>query len=178
MAKKKLKKAAGFKGARVVLAFFMVCRLFVPLLIFVNPLIAWVSSLFFDGFDGQLFWESGINWKVYNAVDKVLDYWWYLFILTYFYLEATEFIVIALALLAYRTLGQVVGVVMSYEKAYLVFPNLYEWFFVFAVIVGLGGWLALGLALLTAMFFEWLIHSSNLHIVSKYIFKREISWKK
>ena len=68
---------------KLVVYFWELIRLLVPFLIFSNPLLASVLAVFFDEPDYILFYKAGYRWKIYNFVDKMMDYWWYIFITFY-----------------------------------------------------------------------------------------------
>ena len=165
------------KKIKVILAVVLFLRLFTPFLIFKQPLLAFVLSQLFDAVDGQLFYNSGFNWKQYNLVDKLFDQWWYLFIL--FFLLGKSVSLIPLFLLVYRAVGMLYVLVTQKEDAYLLFPNILEWFFLVGLISpNLNMSIALTISLVWALFVEWLIHKSENRIISKFLFRNEIVWKK
>lgn len=152
-------------------------RIGIPFLVFAHPLIALTSSLLLDNIDGQLFYETGAKWSYYNVVDKLLDYWWYIFIVLY--LLNTPIFGIAILLFLYRSIGQFIGIVKKDEKIYRWFPNVLEWFFLlYLLLPHLEIYVSLTISFLWSLFVEWFIHTSNAHIVSKYIFHHEINWKR
>lgn len=161
----------------ITLTVVIILRICVPFFIFRNPLIAFIFSLILDQADGQLFYNSGYRWEQYNKIDKVLDYWWYLFILIF--LWGRSIFPIAAVLLAYRSIGQFLGIVYNKEEAYLWFPNILEWFFLAQLLFSeINIFVALTISVVWALLVEWGIHKSQAHILSKYIFHNEIVWKR
>lgn len=156
-------------------------RLLLPVTVFIHPVLAILLSQFFDGIDGQIFFNHGHKWKDYNRLDKVLDYWWYIFIVVYSVLHLPAVFPVLLALFLYRTVGQIIGTTFNTDKAYIFFPNIFEWLFVYTIFLqsfDLSLWVTLALSTITALFVEWSIHHSEIHFASKYIFKKEIKWNK
>src|SRR3990167_1991681 len=109
---------------KTVLTIVLFSRLITPFFIFTYPLLAFILSQLFDAVDGQLFYNSGFSWKQYNLVDKLLDQWWYLFILLFLLGKSVS--LIPLFLLVYRAVGMLYVLVTQKEDAYLLFPNILE----------------------------------------------------
>ena len=105
---------------KTVLTIVLFSRLITPFFIFTYPLLAFILSQLFDAVDGQLFYNSGFSWKQYNLVDKLLDQWWYLFILLFLLGNSVSHIPVFL--LVYRTVGMLVVLVTGKEHVYLFFP--------------------------------------------------------
>jgi len=161
---------------KIILIIILLCRIGVPFLIFSYPLPAFLLSVLFDSFDGQLFYLLGFRWHQYNTIDKILDYWWYFFILLF--LRGQPVFTIGLILFLYRGIGQIIGIVKKNEKAYLYFPNILEWFFLTNLLFpNSQTFILLLVSISWSLFVEWLMHKSNLHIVSKYIFHQEMKWE-
>lgn len=155
-----------------------VIRLIIPFYLFVNPVWAIILSLFFDGIDGQLFYNAGYGFKIYNRADKILDYWWYIYLCVYIFIFHEPVFMLALLMFLYRTLGQVIGVITNSEKIYLYFPNFFEWFCILIIAFSAPTVPALLISVALAYFVEWLIHISKARILSKHLFKNEIKWVK
>ena len=164
------------KMVRNILMVVILFRIFIPFLIFSKPFLALFLSLILDLIDGQLFYFLKYRWDQYNTVDKLLDYWWYLFIVFFFWGKTT--FPIAALLFGYRSIGQFYGILAKREKIYLFFPNILEWFFLTILIFPQAPIILLfTISLLWSLFVEWLIHKSNAHILSRYLFHDEILWK-
>src|SRR3989344_4920178 len=104
------------KTVRNILMVVILLRIFIPFLIFSKPLLALLLSLVLDMVDGQLFYFLGYRWDQYNKVDKLLDFWWYLFILFFFWGKTT--FPIAAILFTYRSIGQLYGILAKREEIY------------------------------------------------------------
>ncbi|MBI3576924.1 hypothetical protein HY086_02725 [Candidatus Gottesmanbacteria bacterium] len=149
---------------KIILILVEVSRIGLPFLIFTHPLLALICSLLLDNVDGQLFYEAGAKWSYYNTIDKLLDYWWYVFIVLY--LWNAPIFGMALVLFLYRSIGQFIGIFRKDEKIYRWFPNILEWFFLlYLLFPHLNVGISLVISLLWSIFVEWLIHKSNAHIV-------------
>jgi len=164
------------KIIKIILTVVLLLRFFLPFLIFSKPLLALFLSLILDSIDGQLFYFLKFRWDQYNTVDKLLDFWWYLFIVFFFWGKTT--FPIAVILFTYRSIGQFYGILAKREEVYLFFPNILEWFFFATLIFSKAPIiLLLAISILWSLFVEWLIHKSNAHILSRYLFHDEILWK-
>lgn len=163
---------------RGVLYSIVLIRILVPFVVFASPLFAYILSLFFDQMDGQIFYENKIKWKYYNAADKILDYWWYLFILSYLFINQHDILNIATFLFFFRSIGQFIGVVFKKESIYIFFPNVFEPFSMLSIITTFDTNLLLLVCVCYAILMEWVIHHSHIKMISKHILKREIKWKK
>ncbi|MBI4226005.1 hypothetical protein HY612_02725 [Candidatus Roizmanbacteria bacterium] len=151
-------------------------RIIVPFLIFKYPLLAFILSFLLDSIDGQLFFSSGFRWELYNFTDKLLDLWWYLFILIY--LQTANVFLLSAILLIYRMTGIIYILISKKERLYIFFPNVLEWFFlIYLIFPQTEIVLALIISFFWAIFVEWLVHISKFHLLSKYIFRDEIKWK-
>ena len=151
-------------------------RICTPLLIFIQPLLALGTSLVLDAIDGQLFFNAGYRWEQYNRVDKILDYWWYICIIIFFWSSAL--FIPALLFFIFRSIGQALGIILKKEKIYVLFPNILEWFFLLSILfpsVTLG--IQIGISIIMAICVEFFIHVKNPHLLSKYYFHHEIQWE-
>lgn len=151
-------------------------RLCIPLLIFAYPLLAELLSLTLDQTDGQLFYQLGYKWKTYNTIDKMLDFWWYIFILLF--LRGSHIFLIASMLFLWRMIGQVWGIVGKNETIYIFFPNLLEWVFVqYVLFPHMSILIMILISGVWSLFLEWAIHKKHIHLMSKYVLHNEIKWK-
>ena len=155
----------------------LMCRFLVPFLLFIQPLVAIPLSLLLDAVDGQLFFNSGYKWKMYNQVDKTLDYWWYVFLLIFLIQKHPQASIIAITLFIVRSLGQFIGVFLSHERAYLLFPNAFEWFAFLIILSATRVEWALVISVVTAIVVELWFHVFKPNLGSKLLFRREIRWK-
>ncbi|OGK23417.1 hypothetical protein A3A46_03150 [Candidatus Roizmanbacteria bacterium RIFCSPLOWO2_01_FULL_37_13] len=162
-------------------------RLLAPFLIFFNPLMTSVLSLIFDEADFYLFYKSGYKWIYYHIIDKLLDYWWYIFILIYSLDKPIKFFVIILFI--YRSLGQFLSIISRNEKLLLLFPNILERYFnIYILLLYLGfskvlleSWniALLALGTIIAFYIEWINHIKKPYYITKKIFKVDVGrWDK
>lgn len=112
----------------------IILRLIFGPLIFLSPVVVTVINLILDGFDGEMFKRSGYARPQYSIYDKLLDYWWYVWILIYILITDAPAKYLFIFLFGYRTIGQVLF--LAYNKGIIlfVFPNIYELIFFYYLI--------------------------------------------
>jgi phosphatidylglycerophosphate synthase len=115
-----------YKICLYVVAFL---RIIVPPFLFFFPIPVTVISGFGDAIDGYLANKSGWLWNKYNRYDKILDWWWYIFIMLYF-IGKPEFILV-LVLFLHRSIGQAWCLITNHTKYLVWFPNIIENYFYF-----------------------------------------------
>jgi hypothetical protein len=113
-------------------------RLLVPLYIFRKPLPGTVAALVLDALDVvivEFFGEGGMG-EHYHSLDKLLDLY-HLSICAYVSWTWKERVprLIALALFAYRVIGVVLFEIFGWRPLLFIFPNLFENWFLFVLIV-------------------------------------------
>ena len=113
-------------------------RLLVPLHIFKRPLAGGIAAMLLDALDVvivELFGPGGMG-DHYHSIDKVLDMY-YLSLELYVSLSWTERIprLISIWLFAYRLVGVVLFEIVGSRWLLFVFPNLFENWFLFVLIV-------------------------------------------
>lgn len=121
-------------GQLVVIAL----RLIVPLFIFRKPLPGTIAALLLDALDVvivEFFGEGGMG-EHYHSLDKLLDLY-YLGICAYVSWTWTERLprLIALSLFAYRVVGVALFEVFGWRPLLFIFPNLFENWFIFVLVV-------------------------------------------
>ncbi len=104
-------------------------RFFTPAFIFYNPILITALSFFLDTIDSEIAFRAKLSWKAYSLYDKLLDYWWYIWILI-FCLNLSIFPII-LILFIIRSIGQSAFFLTKKEKYFFYFPNILEIFFIF-----------------------------------------------
>jgi hypothetical protein len=117
----------------------IVLRLLFGPVIFLSPVIATVGNVLLDGFDGELYKQSGYARPQYSIYDKILDYYWYVWILMFILLTDVPLKYIFVGLFLYRTLGQLLFIRFNKGIILFLFPNIFEKFFfyyLFANIIG------------------------------------------
>ncbi|OGD62812.1 hypothetical protein A2160_05605 [Candidatus Beckwithbacteria bacterium RBG_13_42_9] len=154
----------------------------VGLRLFLGPLVLWspwVSLVTFvvDWLDGEVFKRSGWTHARYDQVDKLLDLYFYAWIMTYILTFNLPPKFLFLFFFALRLLGQLIFYLSKNDKAFFFFPNIYEilfYFYLFTLIIPplakylLFPWLWLTLAIITIIV---LIREYVLHIQ-----KANLSW--
>lgn len=108
-----------------IVAFF---RFIIPPFVLIFPIITTIASNVLDSIDGYFAYRAGLRYKRYNQYDKILDLWWYVFILLYS-VETPAFQMIFI-LFVYRTVGQVVALTIADHRTFIWFPNILELFFI------------------------------------------------
>jgi len=117
----------------------IVLRLLFGPIIFLSPIIATIGNIFLDAFDGELYKQSGYARPQYSIYDKILDYYWYIWILLYVLITDAPLKYIFLGLFLYRTLGQLLFIKFNKGIILFLFPNIFEKFFfyyLFVIIIG------------------------------------------
>jgi hypothetical protein len=113
-------------------------RLVVPLLILKKPLAGGILAMLLDGADVmivELFGPGGMG-DHYHNIDKVLDLY-YLSLEAYVSYGWTARIprLISLWLFGYRVVGVVLFEIFGWRPILFIFPNLFEYWFLFVLIV-------------------------------------------
>lgn len=145
-----------------------ILRFFVPFLIFSYPAICIIFESALDYGDSVFgFYSKSFTWKFCYRMDKILDYWFYIFVLLFS--RNYQIFPILLALFVYRSIGQFLSMKTYKEWQLVFFPNLFElyfftfiagWYFVFlrGFFIGANNILILILLLPFAFIREFIIH--------------------
>lgn len=169
---------------RIILYSFIFLRVITPPLVLKWPFeIAILNILVLDNFD--VYFASKACWgkRNYFIYDKIMDYWWYIFILLYGL--GTPFKYVFIVLFVYRTIGQIAC--FYKERVLIYFPGIIEpYFFGFVLLMkfypGLlvyipGQISLLILATVIALLREYIAHIKKID-VSKKIIGIGQDWKK
>lgn len=100
--------------------------------VFSSPLLAIILAHLLDAFDSIFAYKANYTWKKYTRYDKLLDYWWYIFILIYSFGKPIWQIVLILFLI--RSVGQILVLITSKHEYLFWFPNILEHYFVLYVL--------------------------------------------
>ena len=125
--------------ATIVFVIVVAARFLVPLLIPRFPLPAVIACLVIDGIDQTVFQAFGFDPPGYQNYDKAMD----LFYLSIAFLTTlqnwtrTAAVQIARFLFFYRMVGVLVFELTGWRTALLLFPNTFEYFFIFYELVRL-----------------------------------------
>jgi hypothetical protein len=99
------------------------------LLVFINPLYAISIVWLADMIDGHFAYHAGWSWQKYNQWDKLLDLWWYLFIISFSFTANLQIFPLLIALFILRLIGQILVLITNQEGYFLIFPNIFELYF-------------------------------------------------
>lgn len=116
-----------------IVVFFIIARILAALYILVEPFWGFVAYLFFDFVDGYLFSKPGLTTVQYMKFDRPLDWLGYLTMLVV--VSNTRFFPFFLILLGFRLVGQIYYMKTSNVKYYILFPNFYEVFYVWFIVL-------------------------------------------
>lgn len=125
--------------ATIVFVLVVAARFLVPLLIPRFPLPAIIACLVIDGIDQTIFQAFGFDPPGYQNYDKAMD----LFYLSIAFLTTmqnwtrTAAVQIARFLFFYRMVGVLIFELTGLRAALLIFPNTFEYFFIFYELVRL-----------------------------------------
>lgn len=176
----------GLKTAKLRLAFFGVflARMLMGLIMFVNPLGGWVISQVLDYLDAVVLDQIyGIGRVYYTRIDKVMDLGVDIIMLAVSW-NFGSFLPL-LALIIFRTIGQFVYWKTGKQWIFILFPNFFESYWLWTVIVipltipgsllFLKGFWGLTILLLIKLFHEVFNH----YLYPKYIYKHSMDkvWK-
>ena len=118
---------------KVIITLIGIMRVLLVFLIFSRPYLAVVLSLFFDAFDSWIAYKAGFSWREYTRYDKLLDYWWYIFILIFSRSEPIFGVMVILFVI--RSIGQLITVVTGNDHYLFWFPNIFENYFLVYLII-------------------------------------------
>jgi len=105
--------------------------------IFISPVFASIVNYLLDGFDGELFKRSGYARPKYSVYDKILDYYWYIWIILYIFAMNVPAKYLFLTLFLFRSIGQMLFVLTNNGVLLLLFPNIFEKVFLYYLIAEL-----------------------------------------
>lgn len=137
-------------GARVVL----------PVLIFNLPVVSAVLHLVLDILDGGAACHGVMKLEDYQKIDKLLDWWWFVFILVWVYLNMSSYFLVMFILFLWRTIGEMMYFGSGKREWLLIFPNFFEFVWWGLLVFGsLGKWVWPVIAF--CVFREYMIHIRN-----------------
>lgn len=120
------------KRKRVLAA--VIVRLITGPAIFVSPWLASIVNFGFDWADGEIFKRAGWSHARYGLIDKILDYYWYIFVLIFIFVRDIPSSSIFLFLYYFRSFGQALFFVTKKKRFFFFFPNIFEILFFFYLI--------------------------------------------
>lgn len=126
----KKQRFSSHKYQRLVLA-VVILRLILGPAIFISVWLSSLSTFLLDWADSELFKRASFLWRRYAIYDKILDYYWYLFILAYIFLYEIPSRETFLILFLFRSIGQILFFLTKKEQYFFLFPNIFEILFYF-----------------------------------------------
>lgn len=107
-----------------VLLFIILLKFLIPILLLRFPFQAAWGNYILDVIDGDILLYLGIEENTYQIIDKVADYWSYIFMLILGLRWQIRKTIIAL--FAYRTVGQALFFITGNEIMFFYFQNFLE----------------------------------------------------
>jgi hypothetical protein len=114
---------------KLIYGFVIVIRALSLPFFLVNPLAAWLFTLFLDTFDYSFALRSGLTYKKYQNIDKILDLLSRVYFVIAAYFFAWDHAYLFLALFLLRLIGDYLYFKLRSEKFFFIFPNVIEYFF-------------------------------------------------
>lgn len=125
-------------------------RILAALFILLNPLWGLIISWILDYFDSYVWVQyAKMSWDEYRVFDKRIDLFGYLMMLFVSFAHPAFFMLYML--LIYRFVGYLLFLYTRNKSIFLVFPNLFEVFFIWQII--LPAYFGLDLASINAVYF-------------------------
>jgi len=156
-------------------------RFLLPLYVFINPLVGTAISLFMDVPDGYFSFRAKMRWEWYHKWDKLADYWWYILIVTYSYVNNLPILKALLILFVLRSVGQFIILKKKESWMLIFFPNILENYFVAYLLIPKFlpafpyNLYIFATCTIIALIREYLIHIKKAY-AANYIFKLGINW--
>ncbi len=150
----------------------VVLRLIFGPTIFWFPRITALFSFMLDWVDGELYKRAGYSHHQYGIYDKALDYYWYVWIFFYVLLVPVPYRTLFVFLFVWRTIGQLLYFKTRNRIFFFIFPNVFEIFFLYYLVVTIPGqnsifllspyiWIAFTFIVFFVMIREAVLHIEN-----------------
>jgi hypothetical protein len=151
--------------------------------IFLFPRFTAIVSLILDWADGEFYKRAGYDHDQYAIYDKVLDYYWYIWILLYIVLTDAPYKPVFIFLFFYRTLGQLLYFLFKKEILFFIFFNAFEIFFFYYLAVSVNGnvtsllspaavAVALVVIIISVLIREWVLHIAKMNLSNTFTGKK------
>jgi len=111
-----------------------ILRIIAPLFIFTYPIYVTLAAILLDWFDGEFYYQWKIKRIIYNYFDKSLDLYWYSITLAYAYFNLPYFHLF-LGLYLLRFTGHIIFYLSKSDKAFIYFPNIFEFVFIYILVI-------------------------------------------
>jgi len=175
--KSKVQNQKLFKWIYIIL---IIIRFFSALYIFIDPIIALFLSFSLDMIDGSIAARGVLSIKQYQAIDKALDFFWYIISWIYSLLYLQQFAFLLTILFFYRSIGMIIYYTNKSRKTFFIFANYYE---NFLILILLGTFIKplsfliqdnyfylFGImAIIAKLIQEWIIHISKTSMAEKFL---------
>ena len=112
----------------------VILRLIFGPFIFISPIISTLVIFILDGFDGEIIKRSGYARHEYSTYDKIMDYWWYIWIFIFVLYSNVPVKNLFIFLFLYRTVGQLLYLLYRKGIIFFLFPNVFESLFYYYLI--------------------------------------------
>lgn len=121
------------KNTTVKIVFWI--RIFIPLYILINPFVGFVLTCLADYFDAYFIkHREGYTWHEYHTIDKALDWVSYIFMFISGVISGVAGQLFFWML--FRFVGQIVVSKSKKTWYFILFPNIFEFVFVWYVVIG------------------------------------------
>ncbi|MFZ2024886.1 MAG: hypothetical protein WAV51_01205 [Microgenomates group bacterium] len=114
--------------------FDVILRLFFGPFIFISPIFSTLVIFILDGFDGEIIKRSGYARHQYSTYDKIMDYWWYIWIFIFVLYTNVPVKNLFIFLFLYRTVGQLLYLLYQKGIIFFLFPNVFESLFYYYLV--------------------------------------------
>ena len=115
----------------------VVLRLIFGPFIFISPIISTLVIFILDGFDGEIIKRSGYARHEYSIYDKIMDYWWYIWIFIFILYTDVPVKNLFIFLFLYRTFGQLLYLLYQKGIIFFLFPNVFESLFYYYLVANI-----------------------------------------
>lgn len=122
------------------LAFWVLlaARVVLPVAIFWRSGVSAIVHLVLDILDGGAACQGVMRAEDYQKIDKLLDWWWFVFILGWIYMNMNSYFLVMFILFLWRTIGEMMFFGSGKRGWLVVFPNFFE--FVWWGLLVFGPW--------------------------------------
>lgn len=115
----------------------------------------------------------------YQQIDKILDFWVYIFELIFAWEVFPEFKTLLVVLILWKLIGLVIFFLTGKRWIFIIFGNYFEaaFFVIYFKIIFINLPITLAIAFLIKVFNEWFIHVAELSVREDF-FRSKRKWKK
>ena len=165
----------------------LILRLLFAPLIFIWPVLSVILSLLLDLVDAD-FAHHVASKNEYQLIDKTLDFWVYIFEISYAWIHFPKYIFLFFILLAWRFIGMMIFYLANNRKIFIIFANHFESLFYlvffatyfqslnFLIYPQKNFLISFSILFIFRIFLEWFIHVANLSVREDF-FRKKRSWQ-